>query len=166
VSLNTWVEVVYHRRVHSETGFAPLERFHAGGPPALPSPALLREAFLWSEQRMVTKAATVSLHGNHYEVDAALVGRRVELVFDPFDLTQIEVRYRQRPMGLAVAVRIGRHTHPKAQREPAPPPAASGINYLQLIADQREQELTGPGIDYSTLTDTDTDTDEERTDEH
>ncbi len=76
-----WVEVVYHRRIHSETGERPLDRF--GSPGALPSPAMLHEAFLWSEQRQVAKTATVSLHGNSYEVDAALVGRRVELVFDP-----------------------------------------------------------------------------------
>ena len=80
---SAWVEVVYHRRVHSETGQRPLDRFGSAGPVALPSPALLHEAFLWSEVRMVTKTATVSLHGNAYEVDAALVGRRVELVFDP-----------------------------------------------------------------------------------
>jgi putative transposase len=34
----------------------------------------------------------VSLHGNAYQVDAELVGRKVELVFDPFDLTTVEVR--------------------------------------------------------------------------
>ena len=39
------------------------------------------------ESRTVTKTATVSLHGNLYEVDPALAGARVELVFDPFDLT-------------------------------------------------------------------------------
>jgi putative transposase len=38
---------------------------------------------LWSEHRSVTKVATVSLHSNTYEVDPALVGRKVELVFDP-----------------------------------------------------------------------------------
>ena len=47
----------------------------------------------------MTKTATVSLHGNTYEVDPALVGRKVELVFDPFDLTRIEVRYQHRPLG-------------------------------------------------------------------
>ena len=69
----------------------------------------------------MTKTATVSLHGNGYEVDAALVGRRCELIFDPFDLTKIEVRYQGRPLGLAVPVRIGRHVHPQAKHEPAPP---------------------------------------------
>ena len=44
------------------------------------------------EWRTVTKTATVGLHGNIYEVDAALIGRKVELVFDPFDLCDIQVR--------------------------------------------------------------------------
>ncbi|MCA1678871.1 MAG: DDE-type integrase/transposase/recombinase, partial [Actinobacteria bacterium] len=126
-----WLEVVYHRRVHSETQQTPLERFDAAGAPTLPTPTLLREAFLWCQERTVTKTATVSLHGNSYEVDAALVGRRVELVFDPFDLTRIEVRYQQRPFGIAVPLVIGRQTHPQAERELPPPPTPTGIDYLR-----------------------------------
>jgi putative transposase len=146
-----WLEVVYHRRVHSETGQTPLARFAAADPPAPPTPALLRDAFLWSESRMVTKTATVSLHGNDYEVDAALAGRRCELLFDPFDLTRIEVRYRQRPFGLAVPVRIGRHTHPRAKARVEPPAAPTGIDYLGLLAAQRDSELGGRRIDYAQL---------------
>ena len=149
---SAWLEVVYHRRVHSETGRSPLERFDAAGAPALPTPALLREAFLWSEERTVTKTATVSLHGNQYEVDAALVARKIELVFDPFDLTRIEVRYQHRPFGLAVGLVIGRHTHPQAEREVPPPPTPTGIDYLKLLAERRDAELSGHRIDYSSLT--------------
>jgi len=149
---SAWLEVVYHRRVHSETKATPLERFDAAGAPALPTPALLREAFLWSEQRTVTKTATVSLHANSYEVDGALAGRKVELVFDPFDLTRIEVRYLQRPFGLAVALVIGRHTHPQAERELPPPPPSTGIDYLRLVADKHDAEQGGHRIDYASLT--------------
>jgi putative transposase len=148
---SAWLEVVYHRRVHSETKTTPLARFDSAGVPMLPTPALLREAFLWSVERTVTKTATVSLHGNSYEVDAALVGRKAELVFDPFDLTRIEVRYQHRPMGLAVPLVIGRHTHPQAARELPPPPTSTGIDYLKLLADQRDAELGGHPIDYSSL---------------
>ncbi len=149
---SAWLEVVYHRRVHSETGQTPLERFDAAGAPGLPTPALLREAFLWSEERTVAKTATVSLHGNEYEVDAALVGRKIELVFDPFDLTRIEVRYQHRLFGTAVALVIGRHTHPQAERELPPPPTPTGIDYLKLLAAKRDAELGGQRIDYSSLT--------------
>ena len=34
---SAWLEVVYHRRVHTETGQTPLERFDAAGAPALPT---------------------------------------------------------------------------------------------------------------------------------
>ena len=148
---SAWLEVVYHRRTHSETGLSPLERFDAAGATQLPTSALLREAFLWSQERTVTGTATVSLHGNRYEVDPALAGRKVELVFDPFDLTRIEVRYQHRPMGLATPLQIGRHTHPQAEREIPPPLEPTGIDYLKLLAEQRDAEWSGHRIDYSTL---------------
>jgi len=152
---SAWLEVVYHHRVHSETGCSPIERFDAAGAPQLPTPALLREAFLWSQVRIVTKTATVPLYANRYEVDAALVGCEVELIFDPFDLTRIEVRYQHRPMGLAVPLVIGRRTHPQAERELPPPPTPTGIDYLKLLAEQRDAEATGQRIDYSTLAEPD-----------
>jgi len=153
---SAWVETAYHRRAHSETGAAPLERFVAGGPFTIPTPAQLHEAFLWSEQRTVTKTATVSLHANTFEVDAALVGRRVECVFDPFDLTTIEIRYQGRAMGHGVALVIGRHTHPKARPDPASTPPTTGIDYLALLADRHAAELAewSPPIGYSGLVET------------
>ena len=157
VELNTlftaWVETIYHRRVHSETGQTPIQRWSAGAPATLPSPAQLREAFLWSEWRTVTKTATVGLHGNHYQVDAALVGRRVELVFDPFDLTDIEVRWHGRAMGKAVPHKIGRHVHAKARPDgTAPPPTPTGIDYLRLVEAQHTAELAEQ-VRYSQLPD-------------
>lgn len=140
---SAWVETVYHRRVHSETEAAPIVRLLAGGAPALPDPERLRQAFLWSETRMVTKTATVSLHGNSYEVDPALAGRRVELVFDPADLARIEVCHQGRPAGIAVPLRIERHTHPRRPKTDDEPPPATGIDYLGLVEQRRRDEFTG-----------------------
>ena len=47
----------------------------------------------------VTRTATVPLEGNAYAVDPALVGRRVELRYDPEDLTVIEVFLDGKPAG-------------------------------------------------------------------
>lgn len=152
LELNTmftaWVETVYHRAVHSETGQTPITRWTTGWDrlgrgPAMPDPAALTEAFLWEETRTVTKTATVSLHSNTYQVDQALVGRRVALVFDPFDMETIEVRHNGRSHGHAVAHQITRHTHPKAKPETtaAPPPTRSGIDYLKIVTDTHQQQL-------------------------
>lgn len=151
-----WAETVYHRQIHSETGATPLTRWQAGGPFPLPAPAALAEAFLWEEHRVVAKTATVSLHGNAYEVDPALVGRRVELVFDPFDLVSIEVRLAGAPMGLAIPHRIARHSHPKARPETpeAAPPKPTGIDYLHLVDTAHHQQLARQ-INYAALADSD-----------
>lgn len=136
-----WVETIYHRRVHSETGQSPLARFAAGPAPRQPTPAQLHEAFLWCEWRTVTKTATVNLFANAYEVDQALVGTKVELLFDPFDLSVIRVRYHGRDMGQAVPMVIGRHVHPKAKADPAPAAKPStGIDYLKMIEERHRQE--------------------------
>ncbi|GAA4550206.1 DDE-type integrase/transposase/recombinase [Pseudonocardia xishanensis] len=146
-----WVETVYHRREHSETGAPPLARWHAGGPFGLPSPAGLAEAFLWEAHRTVTKTALVSLQGNTYQVDPLLVGHRVELVFDPFDLTTVAVRVRGVGAGTAIPHRIGRHSHVKARPEtPPPPPEATGIDYARLVGDAHHAELA-TGVNYAAL---------------
>jgi putative transposase len=147
---SAWVETVYHRRVHSETGEAPIDRLLSGEAAVLPTFAALHEAFLWSETRTVTKTATISLHSNTFEVDAALVGSRVEVVFDPFDLTTVEIRFQGRSMGRGLPVTIGRHSHPQARPEAAPAPAPTGIDYLGLLAERREAELAG-SISYAQL---------------
>jgi putative transposase len=123
-----------------------------GAPFAVPSPAQLREAFLWSEQRIVSaKTATVKLFGGVYETDPALAGRRVELVFDPFDLATVEVRWNGKPCGLATPQQIRRHAHPKARPEtPAAAPQPTGIDYLAIIAAEH-QAAQRQRINYGAL---------------
>ena len=146
--LTAWVETEYHQRIHTETGQSPADRWQQGWSrlgrtPAMPTAADLTEAFLWSEYRVVTKTATVSLHGNTFQVDQGLVGRKVELVFSPFDLETVEVRYHDTSYGKALPHNITRHVHPKARPETpenAAPPA-TGIDYLQLTAAIHHEQI-------------------------
>ncbi len=92
----------------------------------------------------------MSLFSNTFEVDAALVGCRVEVVFDPFDLESVEIRFQGRSMGKGTPLVIGRHFHPQARPEAAPAPSHSGIDYLGLLADRRDAELA-TSINYSGL---------------
>jgi len=52
-----------------------------------------REAFLWEEQRTVDKTGCVKLAGMVFDVGTALIRRRVDLRYDPFDLSVIDVWY-------------------------------------------------------------------------
>jgi putative transposase len=154
---DAWVQAGYHRAVHSETGEPPLARWAKGisVPLPLPSPAQLREAFLWSERRTVKKTATVSLHGNLYQVDASLVRCVVELIFDPFDLAGIDVRHKGKPAGKAVPFLIGRHRHAKtrtADDQQRAEPEPTGIDYLRILDAAHGAELAAQ-INYAALID-------------
>jgi len=138
---DAWVHQVYHRRVHSETDQTPLQRFLAHGAPTPVSGDMLAEAFRWGEWRTVTSTAQVNLHGNLYDVDPSLVGSKVELVFDPSNMDDIEVRAHSRSYGKAVPSLIRRHVHPKARTEPAPAPVPTGIDYLRLIEARHTRSL-------------------------
>ena len=148
-----WLHQQYHHSRHSETGATPAERYHAEHrtrPPA-PDPALLRRAFLWREQRKVTSFATVSLHGNRYEVEPALIGRTVDLLFTPFDLTIIEVEYQGRPMGRAIPHQVTRHVHPAVKPDAPTPAQPTGIDYLRLLEDAHHHRAVGQMINFDAL---------------
>ena len=88
-----------------------------------------------------------------YSVDPFLAGRKVELVFDPFDLTDITIYWAGRKVGRAVPQVIGRHAHPKAPPDEDPAPAAlTGIDYLQLVADA-DQAALGEQLNLAALDD-------------
>jgi putative transposase len=147
-----WAEQVANRRVHAETGQAPIDRFCAGGPHRQADPALIREAFRWSVTRRVTRVATVPLEGNSYSVDPALTGRRVELRYDPENLAVIDVFLDGRPAGAAVPFVIGHHVH-RAVAPPAPPAAdPTGIDYLGMVAAAHDEQAgAGAAIDFTQL---------------
>jgi putative transposase len=147
-----WAGHVANRRTHAETGETPISRFEKGGPPRQASPELLREAFRWSVTRKVTRTATVPLEGNAYAVDPALTGRRVELRYDPEDLTRIDVFLDGKPAGKAVPFITRRHVHRAVPQAARPEPDPTGIDYLGLVAAAHDDEAgTGAKIDFTQL---------------
>ena len=152
---HAWLHQVYHQRVHTETKQTPAARYHHRGdeapPVRRPTVSQLRRAFLWRETRKVTKWRAISLLGNFYEVDAALVGYDVDLLFNPFDLEHIEVEYQGRPMGTARPHKVSRHAHPDVKAPTKKPPAqATGIDYLRLLETDHQTEV-GVRINFDAL---------------
>jgi len=149
---SAWAEQVANRRVHAETKEMPIERFERQGPHRTVDPDRLREAFRWSVTRKVTRTATVPLEGNSYSVDPALVGRRIELRYEPEDLSRIEVYFDGRPAGVATPFVTSRHVHRAVPQARRPEPEQSGVDYLGLVAAAHDEEAgTGQKIDFAQL---------------
>lgn len=135
-----WAEHIANRRIHKETNERPIDRFCADGPHRQVDLERLKEAFRWSVTRKVTKTATVSLEGNGYEVDASLVGRRIELRYQPEDLSRIDVFFEGRPVGAATPSVISRHVHRAVPQASQSAPTPTGIDYLGLVQSAHEAE--------------------------
>lgn len=90
-----WVEIEYNRKVHSELGTSPTQRFLAGPSVIQPSPSVdeLRCAFRMDETRIQRRSdGTVSIEGRRYEVPQML--RHVEKLtvrYARWDMTRVDV---------------------------------------------------------------------------
>jgi transposase InsO family protein len=138
VSLWAWLECVYHKHIHSETNQSPWARYAAGLDQVRHAdPETVRRAFLWREKRKVRRDATLSLQGNRYQVEPRYAGRTLELRFDPFDLSQIELYLDGVSQGLATVMVQNRQRHLAvehlATEPPEPPKPQSSLDYLAAL---------------------------------
>lgn len=84
-ALWSYVEMEYHRSPHRMLGETPLDRW-AGSAQRVryPEPGIdLDDLFLFETKRKVQKDRTISLNGQVYEIEAALVGETVTLRYNP-----------------------------------------------------------------------------------
>lgn len=144
-SLWAWLELVYHRNVHSETGQSPLERYQAGIANVRQADGeTLRKAFLWREKRRVRKDGRIELQGNTYRVDTQFVGCQIELRFDPFDLSALEVWLDGNSIGRANVVQQGRVAHIAVERltrvtTPVLAQPKTPLDYLAVLRAEYQQ---------------------------
>lgn len=158
-----WVQTVCNTRLLEETEQTPKERFATLQNPRRADLELLYEAFRWSVVRTVTKTALVSLEGIKFSVDPALIGQRVELHYDPDDLSRIDVWFRGRRFGSATLFLLGRHVQRQKPPPRVPPAESTGVDYLGLLDQQHLRDSIG-GLAFRDLDEDEDDDQEEESD--
>jgi putative transposase len=150
--LHAWVEGEYHHAPHRGlAGKTPLEQWALTGEAVrFPEPGLdLDDLFLFEASRKVQQDRTVSLNGVVYEVDAALLGEKVTLRFDPGAAPErpVQVWHKGKRIELAKPVQTYANCFVKRNRPswtlstdaPAPEPSPSGLK-LRELPDEPEEE--------------------------
>lgn len=116
-----WLEQGYHHRVNRETAQTPSARFaRALEDIRLADPARVAQVFLWQQERRVDKTCQVRLQGNGYEVDSRLAGRKVQLRYDPFDLSRVQVWHEEVRCANAVPYQLVREHDERVRPGPRP----------------------------------------------
>lgn len=133
-----WLECIYHQAIHSETKQTPLERFQQGLKAVRSAdPAQLATAFLWRETRHVRKDNILELQGNRYQAPRQFAGRKVDLRFDPFDLSNLQIWLDGVLAGNAKVILQNRQRHIQVEQltldAPNPSNPLSSLDYLALL---------------------------------
>lgn len=155
-TLWAWLRVEYHARTHDTTGRAPLqhwlEQVHHLRP--LPADKNIAEVFLHRTTRKVRRDATVRFFGRWLELRPQLIGRRVELRFDPTDddalpRVFVEGQFHSDTV-LLDRVRNARRARQRPQGAPQPQVEPTGLDPLALIRDEHYQRTRlPPGADHT-----------------
>jgi hypothetical protein len=141
-ALWAWLERIYHLRVHSEIKKTPLDAYREGLMHVHPAdPVEIARAFLWRATRKVSGNGFISLLGNSYSVDPAWSGQRLELRFDPFDLSRIDVYRDGRPVARAQVRKLSHGFAMDLTAQPiAPAVEPSGINFLDALRSEYRRQ--------------------------
>jgi len=118
---SSWLQSVYHTRIHSSTGMTPAERYQRGAHlvKALDPHLDLDQLFYHQVNRTVRRDGTIRIDNQFYEVDLSLRTLEIQLRFDPFKLDRVEVYYRGGSFGLAkpVNLHLNSQIHPGSDYE-------------------------------------------------
>lgn len=96
--LHHWIESCYHIQPHSSLDCPPLERWLKNSKDIrmVKDAISIEHLFLQKAFRTVTQDGCISLLGRRLEVDILLVGKKIEVRFDPFSLDKVLVYFEDR----------------------------------------------------------------------
>jgi len=136
-----WLDAAYHRQKHGALETTPLQRWQRDIEHIrqLPPSTDLRRLFFYRVDRLVRRDSTFLVHRRFYEAPPHLAGRRVEVRFDPLDPIEMDIYFEGQFVGTARPVdTIVNAQLPPVPRQPPPTAAPSGINYVELLHQQKE----------------------------
>ena len=113
-----WLEEAYQHKEHSElNGRSPMEAYQRDEKRVkFASAQECYDAFLHEETRMVDKTGCFSLHGVTYEAGVAYIRKKVDVRFDPFELSVVEVWHGGVKQLEAKPVIVGEFTNTSSTR--------------------------------------------------
>lgn len=108
-----WAKQWYQESSHSALpdGETPQSVFQKDSEPIrYIDPEELSRAFLHTESRKVDKSGCINFRGEKYEVGLSFIGEQVDVVFDPCDISELTIEYKDHQPWQATKLVIGKTT--------------------------------------------------------
>lgn len=140
-----WLDKFYNQRVHSSTKQKPMAMWESGEN-ELKKLSLneIYEAFLYEDEKSVSKTGIIRIETNEYEVESFLAGKKVQARYDPYDLsTGIQVYHEGKRYQDAVPAVVRRHHKKNFVTADEEATINTGINHLELLKNESMKEIRG-----------------------
>jgi transposase InsO family protein len=141
--LDAWIQTAYHRTPHGglPPNTTPLQRWQRDIERVrqLPAATDVRRLFFFRLDRVVRRDSTFLLQKRFYEAPAHLAGQKVEVRFNPLDASEADVFSGGVFQGAArLADPVANGLWIAHKPEPAAAAEPTGINYVELLHQKRE----------------------------
>lgn len=152
-----WLAECYQNKPHSslEAKISP-ETAYRSDKKALKflDPETISSAFLHCEERKVDKAGCISFAGKKYEVGLNFIGCKVDVIYDPADISILTIEYEGQEAIQAHSLVIGEKSGPRPKLpEHLQPEPADSSRLLKAAAkkNQERQDVQPPAISYRSV---------------
>lgn len=145
-----WLEESYHKRPHrglplkqgSTEHQSPIEAWEADTTiMRYITPEECKAAFLWAEEKTTDKTGCFSLHGMVLEAGATFIRQKVEVRFDPFDLTVAEVWQHGELKAMAKQREIKEYNGRKRRGNAIEQATKTGSRLLQSLEKEKKERV-------------------------
>lgn len=144
-----WLDEAYQHKPHAAlSGDTPMHKYQCDEKRVrFATAAECYDAFLHEETRTVDKTGCFSLQGITYETNLILARKKVDVRFDPFDLSQVEVWHAGAEQGVARPLVVGEFVQKKEQTETKPATEIGRSRLLDAyVRDNENRRKTAVGI--------------------
>jgi hypothetical protein len=138
-----WLEECYQNKPHSglEGNISPQTAYRSDRK-ALKflDPETIASAFLHCEERKVDKAGCISFAGKKYEVGLTFIGCKVDVIYDPADISELTIEYEGHKPFKAKELVIGERSAPRPKLPEHLQKAPADSSRLLIAAARKNQE--------------------------
>jgi len=151
-----WLERRYHDRRHGTLKMTPRQALELAKTNHLDlsrqvDAATVRQAFLWREKRDVSSLGAVKIYSNLYEVDESLLGKTVEIRFNPYDLRRILVYHEGFFRCEARPYIMKNFTEPRVAERQADSQSALDEAMRAIVQEHRDEIGKRSGLSFAAL---------------
>ena len=153
-ALELWINEYYHKNPHTGLdGLSPGVAFRSDKRALkFASADEITAAFLHTETRQVDKTGCISLNGEKYEVGIQLMGRKVEVYFDPSWADAVEIHHKDFKPFQANRLIIGENCGVTTSLPEAMTPlTANGSRLLSALEGSDEKVKPSPAISFKDI---------------